>query len=95
MDDIYKLAKRLTELYEISYKLIKREVIDIIKNKVVDKNRIEKCLDQLLNIPTDKCYKLLVMLCNYYSFIDKEGAESYLNDWNMLYGDDECKDMKK
>lgn len=95
MDEILELAKELNELYEISYKHLRVEVNNIIKNRITDKHIIEKCLDELLNIPTDKCYELLKLLCEYYSLIDKDSAKFYLETFDEMYGDDDWKDIKK
>ena len=61
---------------------------------VKDINLIEEYLDSLLGIPTDKCYQLFMMLCEYYSSINRDNAKFYLDLYNELYLDD-SKILKK
>ena len=95
MDEIFSLAKQLNDLYEYNYNIIKPEILAIIKNKVTDINIIERYLDRLLDIPTDKGFILLNKLCDYYSNIDKEGAKFYLDSYKEMYGDIDNKLIKK
>ena len=96
MDDkIIELAKQLNDLYELSYNQIKLDIERIIKSKNTNLKLIENYLDRLLNIPTDKSYKLLKKLCDYCSNIDKELADFYLKEFEEIYGEDEPKTLKK
>ena len=95
MDDILNIAKELSEIYEISYNIIKLEVLFIIENNITDIKIIENCLDRLLDIPTDKGFMLLNKLCDYYSNIDKEGAKFYLDSYREMYGEEDKKLIKK
>ena len=94
-NEIYQMAAELIKLWDSYYDYIKIEVEDIINNNIVDPKRIEYCLDNISNIPTEKCYKLMKKLCNYYAKIDKESAKFYLNDYIEFYGFEEKKKIKK
>ena len=79
MDDkIIELAKQLNDLYELSYNQIKHDIEWIIKSKNTNLKIIENYLERLLDIPTDKSYKLLKKLCDYCSNFNKEIANFYL-----------------
>ena len=95
-ENIYNTAKKLSKLYEIQYEYAKTMVIYIIKNRITIPSVIESCLDETLNIPTDKGYELHSILCGYYSVINREIAEFYMNEYHQLWGEDEeWKDIKK
>lgn len=98
-DEIKEIATQLNELYELKYDMVKPKVIEIIKKRIVDINIIEKCLDETLNIPTDKGYELHSLLCRYYSTINPKNATFYINEyyelWDNEIGDTEWKDIKK
>lgn len=95
MKEIKELAKALYELWQEYYKLVEPSVLHIIDSKSENRYLIESYLDDLLNIPTDEGYELLKKLCAYYSTIDKEGTDFYLNTWNEIYEDDYEEDRKK
>ena len=94
-NEIFSKAKELSKLYELSYKQIKPQVIYIIENNIKDVNFIEKVLDELLNTPTDKCYKLFIKLCTYVDTFDHELAEDYLKFYEEMYGADDKKKKYK
>ena len=93
--EIFDLAAKLKELYEISYKQLLPDVKYILEKNVRNIRFIECTLDNLLNIPTDKSYELFVLLCNYYKTIDADAAKFYLDSWDELYGDEDNKVKKK
>lgn len=95
MNNIFELARELNELHEMAYNLIAPNIEDIIKFGNKDIYLIETYLDKLLDIPTDKAYKLLTKLCNYCMNIDKEVAEFYLNEYEELYEIKKLKTKKK
>lgn len=93
--NIINNAKRLIKLYEAMCDKLKIEVNFIIDNNITNKNIIERCLDVLLSIPTEKAYLFLKTLCNYYITIDNEAALFYLNMYDELYNEEEIKVRKK
>ena len=95
LKEIFDLAKKLNELYEISYKQLLPDVKYIIEKNVKNTRFIECTLDNLLNIPTDKSYELFVLLCNYYESINADAAKFYLDSWNEIYGNENNKVKKK
>ena len=97
-DEIKELAAGLVKLWEIKYEMVKPQVINIIKNRITNKDIIEHTLDQTLDIPTDKGYELHSLLCRYFSMIDKESAEFYMNEYNNFWNEEDeekWKDIKK
>ena len=97
-DEIKELASGLIKIYEIKYEMVKPQVITIIKNRITNKDIIEHTLDQTLDIPTDKGYELHSLLCRYFSMIDKESAEFYMNEYNNFWNEEDeekWKDIKK
>lgn len=85
MNNIKRLAKELAILYETMYQLAESSVNYIIDNKITDSKIIEKCLDDILNIPTDKGWLLLQRLTTYYISINKEIALSYIETYCEMY----------
>ena len=95
-EGILDMARGLVELWNISYEYLKIDVANIINKKITDPVIIEHCLDNFLNVPTDKSYKLLQKLCEYYKKIDEDGAEFYLEEYRITYGiEDEPKVKNK
>lgn len=89
------MAKELNELYELTYNQIKPQVIYIIRNNIKDINFIDHIFDELLNVPTDKCYKLFTKLCNYVASFNSKLAKEYLEIYEELYGEEELEEKKK
>ena len=87
-DGFENIAKQIIELYEIKYNIIKPVAMNIISNKIVDAFIIEHILDETLDIPTNKGYELHISLCKYYSNIDKESAQFYIDEYHHLWDDD-------
>ena len=88
-DELIEMAKGLMKVYQDYCKILRPEVASIIQNNIRDIPRLERVLDQLLNVPTDEGYELLVILCDYISSFDKNLADEYLSLYNEFYGDDE------
>lgn len=95
MDNIYNLARELSELYEMAYKEIAPRIEKIIISQNKDLNLIESYLTRLLDIPTDEAYILLQRLCNYCESINPEIAEFYLNEYEEIYDIKDEKTRKK
>ena len=77
-NDLYELAKGLVDCYEKAYEIYKIDVDNIINNKIVDINYIERTLDYCLDIYTDKGFYLFIKLLLYYKTVNIEGAYAYL-----------------
>ena len=77
--DFEELARNLACLYEESYKTYKQEVNYIINYHIKDINYIERTLDYIMDIYTDKGFILFLKLCTYYSTINYQGANAYLD----------------
>ena len=84
-NSIKEMASSLIDLYALAYEQIKPKVNYIIQNNIINKIYIEQVLDELLNIPYEPSYQLLVKLCNYTSKFDTQLANDYLELWNDLY----------
>ena len=82
-------------LYDEAYIELRKEVIYLIRNNIRNINIIEHTFDKLLNIPTEKCYKLFTLLCEYVSTFDTELVDDYKEIYNELYGEEESKSKKK
>ena len=93
-NDLMYMAKELNELYELSYNQIKPQVTYIIKNNIKDINFIDHVFDELLNIPTEKCYKLFTRLCTYVETFNQDIAKEYVEIYQELYGQEEHKKKK-
>jgi hypothetical protein len=83
--EIQYLVEELYSMHEYMTKILKKDVIYLIRNNVKDIKTIEIYLDQLLNIPTDKAQELFKELCRYYMTINKENAESYFEIYKEMY----------
>lgn len=94
-NELKNMLNNLMQLYELSYQTIKPKVAYIIKNNIKDIRVLESVLEELLNIPTDKCYKLFTKLCNYIMPFNHELAIDYLSLYDELYGNNDQKTKKK
>ena len=90
-DDLMDLARRLVKTYDVMYQQWEPIVNSIIDKKATNKNTIEKCLDMIMDLHTDKGYQLFLKLCNYYATIDEYAANEYLKMYDELYGEEESK----
>ena len=77
-DNIKKLANELLLVYEEAYRLYEMEVNKIIKYNIKDNNYIERTLDYILSIYTEKGFYLYLKLLLYYKTVNYEGAIAYL-----------------
>ena len=93
--EIYDLAKNFNDMYEQIYLELRDDVTYIIKKRIRNTEFIESTLDNILDIPTDKAYDLLLELCNYYMTIDKKTALFYLDSYGEIYGEEGVKVRKK
>ena len=99
MDEINDLIKNnwdyLSKLYELECQQLRLNIDCIIEHQIKDINVLEKTLDRLLNIPTEKGYLLFQVLCEYVSKFDKSMVDDYVAFYNNIYGEDECIKRKK
>ncbi len=77
-NNIKELAKCLLNSYEEAYNIYAPEVDRIIKYKINDISYIERTLDYILGIYTDKGFYLFMKLLSYYKIVNLEGAKVYL-----------------
>lgn len=94
-NELKDMLNNLMQLYDLAYQSLKPKVAYIIKNNIKDTRFLESVLEELLNIPTDKCYNLLTKLCNYIMSFNHELAEDYLTLYDELYGNNDQKTKKK
>lgn len=94
-EEIYDLAKELNDIYLQMYLDLRDDVTYIIKKRIRNTTFIEDTLDNILDIPTEEAYDLLLELCNYYMTIDKEASLFYLDSYGEIYGEEEHKVRKK
>ena len=93
-DNIMELAKGLLACYEEAYNIYSKEVDIIINNKITDINYIERTLDYIFSIYTEKGFNLYIKLLLYYRTVDLEGAKDYL-EFLKEYREEEYQDFVK
>ena len=77
-NNIKIMAEALNAVYEDAYNLYKQEVDRIINNKITDINYIERTLDYILSIYTEKGFNLFMRLLLYYRTVNYNNAKEYL-----------------
>ncbi len=77
-ENLRELAEGLLNSYEEAYNVYSMEVDRIIKYKIKDINHIERTLDYILSIYTEKGFYLFLKLLLYYKTVNLEGAKAYL-----------------
>ena len=77
-DEFKRLAESLLSCYEKAYEIYQNEVEYIINNKIKDINYIERTLDYILSIYTEKGFNLFIKLLLYYRLVNYENAKAYL-----------------
>ena len=79
MDNYLKsLANGLINCYEEAYNIYKNDVDTIINNKIDDINYIERTLDYIFSIYTEKGFYLYLKLLLYYRTVNYDNAIKYL-----------------
>jgi hypothetical protein len=94
MDD---LVQHIGELAKVSQRLVQQavqqysvEVEAILKGQVHDSQRIERCLDGMLDFCFDPDMLFLYKrLCRYYFDIDPAAAASYVNIYREMWDEKE------
>ena len=74
-----KLGLELAKLYDAAYEIYKKDVDNIIDNKIVDVHYIEHTLDNCLGIYTEKGFDLFLKLVFYYSTVNLECSYAYID----------------
>lgn len=77
-ENIKELAEELNKLYDEAYEICKTEVSRIINYNITDVKHIERVLDYILDIYTDKGFELFMKLLLYYRTVNEENARAYL-----------------
>ena len=77
-ENIKELAEELNKLYDEAYEIYKTEVSRIINFNITDVKHIERTLDYILDIYTDKGFDLFMELLWYYRKVNEENAREYL-----------------
>lgn len=77
-ENIKELAEELNKLYDEAYEIYKTEVDRIIKFQIKDVKHIERTLDYILDIYTEKGFNLFMELLQYYRTVNEENAREYL-----------------
>lgn len=95
-DEIIKSINNVLSLQDDYLKSIEKDINLIISNKIIDDSRVEKLLDNLLNLlQTDKVLYLFKKICKYYYYINPVLIIEYCYIYNNLYLDDNEKYLKK
>ena len=89
------MLNSLMELYELAYQQLNIKVTYLIDNGIRNKRLIENTFEELLNIPTDKCYDLFIKLCNYVKTFDEQLVIDYQTIYEELYGEETNKTKKR
>ena len=90
-DNMKDMLNDLMELYDLAYQQLKKQVAYIISNNIKDRRFIESTFEELINIPTDKCYKLFLKLYDYVKAFDEVMANDYYAMYEELYNAEESK----
>lgn len=91
-NDLLDMFRSLAELKQQKYEMVKSEVNYIINNKIKDEMRIERALDELLDLCDNKNGLLLYKkLCKYYYSINPQATIVYINTYNEFYDSEELK----
>ncbi|MCL2628967.1 MAG: metallophosphoesterase [Oscillospiraceae bacterium] len=93
VNDLSKLIEPVQALVNQATSYIEPEVNIMISERIVDKKRIEKAFDELLNYAgmSKSIGKLFKRLCNHYFFIFPDLVSDYISFYLDMYGsDDEC-----
>ena len=97
MDDdfkgIFKLAEQVKAIQDQlviqTLAVYEPEVNEILRLNIKNKARIERALDNLLEIAFDeKALKLYKMLCRHFYFIDAHAAVFYVQSYREVWDED-------
>jgi len=86
VDIVGKIHVLQQEAVRQTLALYETEVEQIILTKSIDRQRIERALDQLLEVAfDDKVLVLFKRLCRYYYFINAEAVAFYVHSYREMW----------
>ena len=86
---LLKLCKELSLLWKQKYLMLKEEAEFVIENNIKDEIRIERILDNLLELCEDeKALLLYRKVCRYYYSINPIAIVDYINFYKEWYDQD-------
>lgn len=81
--ELYNMCKSIIDLNKQRYVIIKDEIEDIIRNNISDNMKIERKLDEMLDIllfyEADDSLLTFRKLCKYYFNINPQATVDYIN----------------
>ena len=81
--ELYDMCKSIIDLNKQRYVIIKDEIEDIIRNNISDNMKIERKLDEILDIllfyETNDSLLTFRKLCKYYFDINPQATVDYIN----------------
>ena len=81
--ELYDMCKSIIDLDKQRYVIIKDEIEDIIRNNISDNMKIERKLDEMLDIllfyETNESLLTFRKLCKYYFYINPQATVDYIN----------------
>lgn len=81
--ELYDMCKSIIDLNKQRYVIIKDEIEDIIRNNISDNMKIERKLDEMLDIllfyETNESLLTFRKLCKYYFYINPQATVNYIN----------------
>ena len=81
--ELYDMCKSIIDLNKQRYVIIKDEIEDIIRNNISDNMKIERKLDEMLDIllfyETNESLLTFRKLCKYYFYINPQATVDYIN----------------
>ena len=81
--ELYDMCKSIIDLNKQRYVIIKDEIEDIIRNNISDNMKIERKLDEMLDIllfyETNESLLTFRKLCKYYFDINPQATVDYIN----------------
>ena len=92
-DDIFQLAGQVQALRHVAVTqtlaACQMEVREIVSRKIDDSRRIERVLDQLLEVAFDETVlTLFKTLCRHYWFIDPHAATEYVQFYREMWDEE-------
>ena len=81
--ELYDMCKSIIDLNKQRYVIIKNEIEDIIRHNISDNMKIERKLDEMLDIllfyETNDSLLTFRKLCKYYFDINPQATVDYIN----------------
>ena len=81
--ELYDMCKNIIDLNKQRYVIIKAEIEDIIRHNISDNMKIERKLDEMLDIllfyETNDSLLTFRKLCKYYFDINPQATVDYIN----------------